>query len=63
MTAMQAEPELYDVESWRKLVEDLRAAPEEDVNQTFLFCAEVHLRAIQTRTSQGTLSKTPTQAA
>ncbi len=46
MATLRPEPGLYDVEGWRQLVEDLRAAPPEEVSPTFLFCAEAHLETI-----------------
>lgn len=46
MATLSSEPGLYDVDGWRALVDELRAAPPEEVNATQLFCAEVHLAAI-----------------
>ena len=63
MTALMTQPGLYDIEGWRKLVEDLRAAPAEEVNQTLLFCAEVHLRAIEAKASDEIPQNMPAETA
>lgn len=46
MAVLRPDPDLFDVEGWRQLVEELRAAPEEDANPDLLFYAEAHLAAI-----------------
>lgn len=46
MASLRPDPGLYDVEGWRALVEELRAAPAEDASPDALWNAEMHLAAI-----------------
>lgn len=47
MATLRQEPELFDVDGWRKLVEELRDEQISNPSPTALFYAETHLAAIE----------------